>query len=683
MTNGGSAPAFNVVASDALPAGVTFLNAQDSAFTNGFFTCAFASGVVTCSGGTLDGVPSLANPAGPLGAAYPESRTILINVLAPNQHNLSLINTARVDPSNAIPEGDETNNAAGFAVTAKSYIDLKITKNGPQSQAQSTELDYTIVVTNDKVGPGGIGENALGVRVHDALPVGLIVLNAFTENPNANNFNCQVQESPVNVVDCLGDLGAGLSVTIKVHAFVTLASGTLDNEACVDPQNSIIESNELNNCSNSTLTVGAPDIAVTKSAVHNPVSPGQDQVYTINATNIGTVAATSVTITDTLESGQTFVSAIGTNGFTCTNVAAVVPCTHTASGDALGAGASTAITLTAHVPDSATGPFHNCASSTSAPGDANTTNDQGCVTTSVSGAGVDLQLIDVTDIPDPVAQGGVLTYTTRVLNSGTATAGLEVGKPVVVRSVISTGLNSVNAIASEGFTCAPSGDSPITIDCTSPATGFEAGHTVTVTITALVNPGAPTNVTNAVTVDPSNFIVESNETNNDFMAATSVVPNSCPAAPPGDPCIDLIVGTILATPDPVAHAGGFLSYTVTVGNAGNVATNTDPGGLCGFFVGTAPNDCAVVEIDFPSQVAYNSGSVAASSGWTCDETTFAPSVVCGGDLGAAAGVVISFSGTVTASASDTFTTTVTAFLFSNIVDFNTANNSNSVLTTAN
>jgi len=38
---------------------------------------------------------------------------------------------------------------------------------------------------------------------------------------------------------------------------------------------------------------------------------------------------------------------------------------------------------------------------------------------------------------------------------------------------------------------------------------------------------------------------------------------------------------------------------------------------------------------------------------------------------------------VTASASDTFTTTVTAFLFSNIVDFNTANNSNSVLTTAN
>jgi len=680
VTNSGSDPAFDVVVTDVLPAGVTFLTAYDISATNGMFTCSAASGIVTCSGGTLDGVPNPPTfPAGPLGAAYPEARTILVKVLAPNQHNLSLLNTARVDPGNQIPEGDETNNASSATVTAKSFIDLSITKQGQDSAPQSSTFEYTIVAKNNKVGPSGAGDDAFNVKIHDALPVGLIVLDVYTTDPGSNNFNCQVFENPVNFIDCIGTLVADQEVTIKVKVFVTAAdSAKLDNEACIDPANLIIESDEItNNCSTTTTTVGAPDISVSKSALHNPVSPGQDQVYTIIATNTGSVAATAVTITDTLQSSQTFVAAIGTNGFTCTNAAGTVTCTHPGAGDALAAGASTTITLTATVPASATGPITNCATSSSTPSDPNATNDTGCITTSVSGgAGVDLQLTNVQDLPDPASQGYPMTYTYQILNAGTATAGLEAGKPVVIRSTISNGLNTIAAVASEGFSCdAAIGDSPVTFNCTSPATGLEAGHTVTVTVTALVDADAPANITNEVKVDPDSLITESNETNNDFTAATSTVAATCPASPPGTPCIDLVVSTILATPEPVSGTGGTLSYTVTVGNAGNVSTTTGTDGTCaGFFI---PPGCAVVIITLPGEVAYDSGSIAASAGFTCTEF-FVTVLYCAGELNASQGVIISLTGTVTASSGTAFVTTVDAALNGTIADFNTANDSSSV-----
>ena len=663
VTNGGSDPAFDVVVSDVLPAGVTFLNASDTSVSNGMFTCAYASGVVTCSGGTLDAPATVAIPDGPLGPLYPEFRTILINVLAPNQHGLLLLNTARVDPANAIPEGDETNNAATASVNAQSFVNLTIEKNGPESSGQSTTIEYKIVVTNNEVGPGGVGSNAVGVKVHDALPVGLIVLNVSTDAPASNNFNCQVQENPVNVVDCLGDLGPGDKVTITIKAFVTAADeATLDNEACVDPQNTIVESNELDNCSNSTLTVGAPDIAVTKSALHNPVAPGQNQVYTIVATNIGSVNATAVTITDTLESGQTFVSAVATNGFTCTNAATLVTCTYTGGGaTALAAGGgSTTITLTATVPSGApSGPIHNAANASSVtPADGNSANNIGQVTTSVGGAGIDLQVLSALDNPDPVASGGILTYTTMVMNSGTAASGT-----FVITNTISAGLSAISAVASEGFTCIVTGTT--LVECTG---SLAAGHTTTVTITAVVSAAAPATITNNIEADSGHTVVETSEANNTASVVTSVVANACPPSPPE--CIDLFMGQVLASADPVV-SGDTLIYTVTVGNAGNVSTTSLGAG-----------DWVYVFFDVPSEVTYS--SVTASSGFTCDDTfLFPPTVWCYGNLDAGQGVIMTITGTVNSTGSSPFTATAEADRYLFVTEFNEANNISTVSVTRN
>ena len=89
-----------------------------------------------------------------------------------------------------------------------------------------------------------------------------------------------------------------------------------------------------------------------------------------------------------------------------------------------------------------------------------------------------------------------------------------------------------------------------------------------------------------------------------------------------------------------------------------------------------------IVISLPGEVTYDSGSVAASASFACIED-FLPSLVCAGDLNAGQGVVISFTGSVTASSGTAFTTTVDAILHGSIADVNTANNSQTVTSHAN
>src|SRR5258706_7391267 len=108
VKNEGEAPALNVGVRDVLPAGVTFLSAEDT--TNvppgpvppGAFTCSHAAGVVTCTGATLDGSANTLNLPD-----IPDTRTITVKVTAPifNVPNKGLLNQAFVDPDNTIPEG--------------------------------------------------------------------------------------------------------------------------------------------------------------------------------------------------------------------------------------------------------------------------------------------------------------------------------------------------------------------------------------------------------------------------------------------------------------------------------------------------------------------------------------------------------------------------------------------------
>src|ERR1044072_5912544 len=182
------------------------------------------------------------------------------------------------------------------------------------------------------------------------------------------------------------------------------------------------------------------------TAANDPVNPGENQVYTLHVTNIGTGGTTGggVVIHDNLPTGLTFISANGTNGFSCTFKSPEVKWT----GD-LAAGFATDITITAKVSDTASGPITNMAMVDAATGETNTGNNSDSVTTSTGGSGIDIAASSVIHNPDPVSPGDVLTYTSLVQNTGSVTA-----SALQIRQVLPpSGFTFVGAAGSEGFIC--------------------------------------------------------------------------------------------------------------------------------------------------------------------------------------------------------------------------------------
>ena len=555
---------------DILPAGETFVSASDSGGPGGPFTCGAVASVINCIGATINGGTSLAT-----------ARTITIVATAPN-HPIELLNEAAVDPDNTIAEGDELNNTSTAPTSVVPQIDLTVQKSGPTVANQSSVGDYEIKVKNNKV--NGPGQNAIGVVMHDPLPVGLIPL--AIDAGTGNNWACQITGSPINVADCLGDLTPDQEVTIKITVFVSAESGrSLDNTACVDPANAIAESNELNNCSEFSSAFGptpklSPDILVSKNVNKATATPGDsDLEYTISVSNVGTAkAATGLTVVDTLPPDETFINATASNSWTCTQAS---PVTCTDGGSGLDVGESTTITIHASISPSATVPLINTAKAQSpvladsggsqcAPDPSqcenetadHKANNTATATTSVGGSGFDFAITSITDGPDPVNKSDALTYTIVAINAGTAAT--PSGSPVHIRVDIppSTVATFVGADGTNGFTCgAPVSNA---LDCSG---DMPAGGSTVITVKFAVVSSPPPTLTLVATIDPANDFVELNEGNNQQTEVTTVSNDVCA---PG--CVDLVASQMLPTVDPV-QKGHDVTVTFTVVNTGDTPAN--------------------------------------------------------------------------------------------------------------
>ena len=596
VTNNGTDPAFQVTVRDILPAGATFLSAVDQAGGAGSFACSASDGVVTCIGGTLDGSLDLIG-------GVPTERVILISVMPPQQHGLVITNQAFVDPANAIAESNETNNYAVDTSLVISPFDVSLTKEGPTTAHQNNNEDYTITVTNN-------GAAVNDVLVEDALPTGLIVLGV-TATPA--NFTCQVFENPVNVVRCVGDMGATGSdtatVTITVTVFVTADGGTLDNEACVDPDNAIVESDEANNCAtkSSVVDVFRPNIVVHKSASDGSATIGQAFAYDITVANIGDApAAAGWTVEDTLPSAVDFVAASGNNGGTCTESSGTVTCTPLA----LAPGAQETYTIQVRANTTATSAFTNtaalngtvdadpavapCDLSTCGP-ETSVANNSDSVTVSSGGPSINLVVGDISDLPDPAEQGDQVVYTVVVTNGGTQDALAADGREVVVRITVPTvGVTLGAPVGSQGFVCvASTGDSIVT--CTGDLNG---GESTVLSIPLLTTGTTPPSLEVTVTADPTNAIAETDETDNTASETTTVTSSHCTS------CIDLVMGQIGADPTPGVD-GGQVTYKFAVTNIGDLSTATDP-------------DPLVVAINLDTTFNRSSfSSASATNGFSC------------------------------------------------------------------
>ena len=246
----------------------------------------------------------------------------------------------------------------------------------------------------------------------------------------------------------------------------------------------------------------------------------------------------------------------------------------------LAPGASTSVTIVAHVSPSTVGVITNLASINSAVTETSSADNTNVAMTTVNGS-ADLR-ITKSDTPDPVTAGQALAYTITVTNLGPSDAASCIVTDVLPAAVSPGGIYVTNLGAL--------------------AVGSSASFTLNVTVAS----SAFGTITNVATV--SSATADPNAANNSTLQPT-VVNSSA----------DLRI-TKTDSPDP-ATAGAGLAYTITVSNAGPsdaiscVVTDTLPGSVTP--TGVATNNLGTIvsgaSTSFVINVMVNSFSLSVIS----------------------------------------------------------------------
>jgi uncharacterized repeat protein (TIGR01451 family) len=368
VTNIGPSTATNVLISDTLPGGVTFVSAPGCTGTT----------IINCS------IPTLT-------AGSSVSRSILVNV---NSTTFGpLVNTATVTGNEF--DSNTINNTTTLTTIVSRQVSLSLTKSDfPDPVAAGASLTYTLTISN--AGPS----SANGVVVTDTLPANVTVASA----PGCSGTN--------PLICSVGTVASGGTavVTIRVTPASSLAAGTiLTNTATVSGTES--DSNPANNTAAITTTViRRTDLSITKSDTPDPVIAGNNVTYNVIVTNNGPSNATGVVVTDTLPAGVTLVSAPGCTGTT------ILTCN--LGNMASGGQASISIVVSTNL--LATGSLVNSVNVSSVETDPNPGNNSTSATTSINPITfLYLPIVikpGVTDLFIENDTGGVVTFT--VLGAG-------------------------------------------------------------------------------------------------------------------------------------------------------------------------------------------------------------------------------------------------------------------------
>lgn len=518
VRNLGTQDSSGIVVRDVLPAGAVFRSASG----DHNFTCGHANGVVTCTGGIIRGTysGSLTLPV--------ETATIIIDVFAPDEPGLAH-NEVRVDPANAIPEIDESNNIEfedtvvenGQANGAYKELSIPSITTNFDPIATSGTLDYTLTVLNTG------SADAFNVVVRVALPAGSIYRTANDTVTGAGAFTCSASGG---VVTCTGGTITQASGTrqILVRTFAPPSPGTAVLSATVDPDNAIGEANESNNQTDESTVVqaGSPngvyiDLHVSDIADNfDPVAPAGTLNYDVTIENLGSADAFGVTFRATLPAGATYRGAddqaAGPDAFSCSQASGVVTCT---GGRVKAGGPPRVVQIQVFAPNQ---PGTARLDVVLDPNNAipeghegnNTAEEYTAVQLSGGGGFIDLQIKK--DGPNDVDPGATYDYTITVWNVGTDDA-----FNVLVRDPLPAGTTFVNATADGSFICQQNGG---VVECSGGHVERQTLTTRTITIRVkapLVHqPANP--IRNQVFVDPANAIPEASEVNNTAFKDTTV-----------------------------------------------------------------------------------------------------------------------------------------------------------------
>ncbi len=534
---------YTLVVTNAGPSDAAALTVTDSLPPGVTFVSVTGTGWTCTPSGNV--TVTCTRPALATGAAAPP---ITVTVTAPSQAT-SLTNSASVTSSTADPDGSNNSDTAITLVTASA--DLSLTKSGPPTVSATGSVTYSLVVAN--AGPS----DATALTVTDVLPAGVTFVSA-----SGTGWTCTAAGNVS--VDCtLPSLPTGATApTITVVVTAPPQAVSLSNTASVASTTS--DPDLTNNTDSATTGVSAvADLAIAKSGPATVVAAGAVS-YDLVVTNAGPSDAVGLSVSDSLPAGVTFVSVAGT-GWTCSHAGNVsVACTT----PTLATGVTApAITVVVTAPVQATS-LTNTASVASTTADPDVTDNSDSVTTAVT-ASADVAIVK--SGPAAVPANGTVTYDLVVSNAGPSDAAT-----ITVTDALPGGVTFVSANGA-GWACSNVASTSVTCTTASLATGATA-PTITVVVTA---PGSAANLTN--TADVASTTADPDLTNNTSSVDTQVAGSA-----------DL---TLVKTGPATVQAGGLMTYTLLVANAG-------------------PDDAVAVQLTdtLPGGVVFQA---ASGPGWTC------------------------------------------------------------------
>lgn len=280
-----------------------------SAKASSGITCAASSGAVACTGGTI--------------APGATATITVVTKLAKNANACGTSGAAKtvftVDPADAIAEKDETDNAAELS-----------TEVTGQCAAKLPNLTATDIAVASNGLVSATLKNTGAADVSTPFNIFLYV-----------NGTKSMTYSTLTLAD-VSSMKAGGSSNLSTKT-VDLAT-TTSVKICTDALEAVAESDETDNCVEKTMTAAVAegiDLTVKKSGSVPAAKLGEPVLYTIAVTNAGTVAATSVGVTDVFTDPFVYASATGTNGFVCALSSKTVVC----KGGIIGAGSTATITV--------------------------------------------------------------------------------------------------------------------------------------------------------------------------------------------------------------------------------------------------------------------------------------------------------------------------------------------------
>jgi uncharacterized repeat protein (TIGR01451 family) len=262
------------------------------------------------------------------------------------------------------------------------------------------------------------------------------------------------------------------------------------------------------------ITFGA-DLSVTKVDSPDPVLVGGTLTYELTVANASSQAAANVHLLDQVPAALAFNSATPSQG-SCN----FTPATRNldCSLGTVGAGLTASVTVLFTV--GAAGEIVNTASITSDTPDPDAANNTATARTQAVASNADLALTK-SDAPDPVLNGGALTYSIVATNHGPGAAAA-----VVVSDDLPASTTFASVSASAGVTCnAPAVGTTGTLTCS--ASTLAAAGTIAITLVVSVDSAARDGsvVTNSAMVSSSTTDPDSS---NNAASVTTLVSNPPP-----------------------------------------------------------------------------------------------------------------------------------------------------------